>query len=146
MIILDTNVVSEPLKQEPDSNVIQWLARQSPETLFITAITAAELHSGLAQLPAGRRREALAKAINGQVLALFSGKVLVFDLACADHFGAVIASANKAGNPISFPDAAIAAIALKHRFQIATRNVSDFNAVGAKLINPWLETANRPSS
>jgi toxin FitB len=73
-----------------------------------------------------------------EVLALFDGRVLAFDSDCAQPFGIVIAKANKGGNRIGFPDAAIAAISLLHGFQVATRNVSDFAATGVKIINPWL--------
>jgi toxin FitB len=138
MIILDTNVVSEPLKPEPNANVIRWLSKQAPETLFITAITAAELRSGVELMPRGKRRDALAQAIDFEVLALFNGRVLAFDSDCAVPFGMVIAKANKSGNPIGFPDAAIAAISLFYGFRVATRNVVDFASTGAKIINPWV--------
>jgi toxin FitB len=138
MIVLDTNVVSEPLKSEPDVNVLIWLAKQAPETLYITAITAAELRSGVELMPRGKRRDALARAINDDVLGLFKGRVLAFDSDCAGPFGIVIAKANQGGNPIGFADAAIAAISIFHNFQVATRNVGDFAATGANIINPWL--------
>jgi toxin FitB len=138
MIVLDTNVVSEPLKSEPDANVIRWLSKQAPETLFITAITSAELRSGVELMPRGRRRDALANAIDSEVLTLFDGRVLAFDSECAMPFGLIIAKANKAGNRIGFPDAAIAAISLLHGFQVATRNVNGFAATGVKIINPWM--------
>ncbi len=138
MIILDTNVVSEPLKPSPDANVLTWLSRQTPATLFITAFTKAELLAGLEKMPAGRRRDALEHAINAQVQTLFDQRVLQFDSDCALPFAKLVAAANRVGNSICFPDAAIAAIAITWEFQVATRNVDDFVDTGVKIINPWL--------
>jgi toxin FitB len=138
MIILDTNVVSEPLKPSPDANVLSWLSRQTPATLFITAVTKAELLVGLEKMPVGRRRDALEHAIIEQVLTLFDQRVLPFDSDCALPFAKLVAAANRVGNSISFPDAAIAAIAITWKFQVATRNADDFIGTGVKIINPWL--------
>jgi toxin FitB len=137
MIILDTNVVSEPLKPSPDANVLSWLSRQGPPTLFITAVTKAELLLGLEKMPTGRRRDALGHAINEQVLTLFNQRILQFDSDCALPFAKLVAAANRVGNSISFSDAAIAAIAITWKFQVATRNVDDFVGTGVKIINPW---------
>jgi toxin FitB len=138
MIVLDTNVVSEPLKPSPDAAVLRWLARQAPGTLFITAITKAELLTGFEKMPLGSRREALGTALDSQVLRLFEGRILAFDSDCAQPFSKLVASANRAGNSISFADAAIAAIAMARGYALATRNVDDFVATGVEIINPWL--------
>ncbi len=138
MIVLDTNVVSEPLKPTPDAALLRWLARQAPETLFITAITKAELLTGFEKMPVGSRREALGTALNSQVLRLFEGRILAFGSDCAQPFSKLVASANQAGNSISFADAVIAAIALASGYAVATRNVHDFVATGVKIVNPWL--------
>ncbi len=137
MIVLDTNVVSEPLKPNPDVEVMRWLAAQTPETLYITSITIAEMLTGVAKMPAGRRRDGLRAALHGQVFPLFAGRVLNFDAKSADAFSKVVVDANAAGNDIAFPDAAIAAISLASGFQLATRNVRDFRGTQIAIVNPW---------
>jgi toxin FitB len=138
MIIPDTNVVLEPLKPIPDANVVRWLSRQAPQTLFLSAITQAELLAGFEKMPAGRRREALGIALNSQVIASFEGRILAFDSKCATHFAKLLVAANAQGNSISFPDAAIGAIAISKGYQLATRNVRDFIRSGVNSINPWI--------
>ncbi len=137
MIVLDTNIVSEPLKPKPDPEVLAWLDRQAPETLYLTSISLAELSAGVEVLPAGKRRAALQQAVGAQVLSLFQGRVLAFDHEAALAFGHVAAKAQAAGNPIDFADCAIAAIATTHRFILATRNARDFKGTGVELLNPW---------
>jgi len=137
MIILDTNVVSEPLKPAPDAAVVRWLNLQVPHTLYLTSVSLAELLSGIAALPAGRRRDALQVALNAQMLPLFEGRILPFDTVAAQAFANVNAQATAAGNPISFADCAIAAIARVHGFVLATRNTRDFRDTGIETVNPW---------
>jgi toxin FitB len=137
VIILDTNVVSEPLKPKPDDGVMRWLAAQAPETLYLSAITTAELYAGVEKMPKGRKQDALRSALNEKVLPLFEHRILSFDHRAAHPFAQVITSANAAGNDIAFPDAAIAAIAVAHGFGLATRNVRDFRGIDLLMINPW---------
>jgi toxin FitB len=137
MIVLDTNIVSEPLKPKPDPEVLAWLDRQAPETLYLTTISLAELSAGVEILPVGKRRAALQQAVGAQVLSLFQSRVLGFDHDAALAFGRIAANAQAAGNPIDFADCAIAAIATTHRFILATRNARDFKGTGVELLNPW---------
>ena len=137
MIILDTNVVSEPLKPTPDATVVRWLNAQAPHTLYLTSVSLAELLSGIATLPNGRRRDALKLALHAQMLPLFEGRVLPFDTVAAQALADVNARATAAGNPISFADCAIAAMASAHGFMVATRNTRDFRDSGIEIINPW---------
>ena len=143
MIILDTNVVSEPLKPAPDPAVLAWLDAQTPQTLYMTSITLAELLAGIAALPAGKRHTRLGTALTEKVLPLFECRVLEFDTPAAHAFAGVQAGASAAGNPISFADGAIAAIAAAHGFAVATRNVRDFKGTGVEVIDPWAATATR---
>ena len=136
MIILDTNLVSEPLKPKPDATVLAWLDRQAPETLYLTTITLAALQAGIDVLPVGKRRRALQDAIT-ELRAQFEGRVLVFDQESARAFGRVFAGTQAEGNPIHFGDCAIAAIAVRRGFALATRNVRDYRGAGSELINPW---------
>lgn len=137
MIILDTNVVSEPLKPAPSQAVLDWLDRQAPETLYLTAVSLAELLAGIETLPQGRRRLELEQAMARQVLPLFERRILSFDAKAAEAFGKVRAGAQAVGNTMGFADGAIAAIATAQGFVLATRNVRDFKGVGVGLIDPW---------
>ena len=137
MIILDTNVVSEPLKPQPNPNVLEWLDCQAVGTLFLTTLTFAELNAGIEILPAGKRRTQLHHALTARVMPLFEGRVLSFEQAAATAFGRIYASAQAVGNPIDFADCAIAAIATSRRYIVATRNARDFKGTGTELINPW---------
>ncbi len=137
MIILDTNVVSEPLKPNPDTAVLRWLDRQGPATLYLTTISQAELLAGVQTLPAGKRRTELQKVLNSALLSLFSHRIIPFGERSAEAYAHLVTAANAAGNPIDFADAAIGAIAIEHNFTLATRNARDFKGTLVKLLNPW---------
>lgn len=137
MILLDTNVVSEPLRRAPEVRVIDWIDAQPMETLFLCAITVAELRAGIALLPNGKRRSGLQENLEKRVLPLFVGRVLPFDLACTQAYAALIAKARTAGLAIAAADGYIAAIAAANGFAVATRDTSPFEAAGASVINPW---------
>jgi toxin FitB len=138
LIILDTNVVSEPLKRDPSAAVLKWLDRQSPATLYLTTISQAELLAGVLALPAGKRRTELQRVINNELVSLFANRILPFGERSAAAYAQVVTAANVAGNPIDFADAAIGAIALEHNFILATRNERDFKGTSVKLLNPWV--------
>lgn len=137
MIILDTNVVSEPLRPAPDPAVLDWLDRQTIETLFLTAISLAELRYGVAALPEGRRKAGLAAALEGRVVALFGSRLLAFDAAAASAYALVRTRAKAAGLAIGAADGYIAAIAAAHGFAVATRDTAPFRAAGVAVIDPW---------
>ena len=137
MILLDTNVVSEPLRPAPDTRVIDWIDAQPLETLFLSAITVAELRAGVALLPAGKRRSGLQQSLEKRVLPLFAGRVLPFDLACTPAYAELMAKARAAGLTIATADACIAAIAAANGFAVATRDTGPFEAAGVTVVNPW---------
>lgn len=137
MILLDTNVMSEPLRQAPEPRVIEWIDAQAMETLFLSAITVAELRAGVALFPAGKRRSGLQENLEKRVLPLFAGRVLPFDLACTQAYAALMAKARAAGLAIATAEGYIAAIAAANGFAVATRDTSPFKAAGAAVINPW---------
>jgi toxin FitB len=136
VIVLDTNVVSEPLKAMPAAKVMEWLDGQSAETLFITAISRAELRFGVLKLSEGKRRNALSAQVE-QVFELFKDRTLDFDSAAADALAQIAARCEKIGKPATAPDAYIAACAAARGFAVATRNVRHFEHTGVRLINPW---------
>ena len=136
--ILDTNVVSEPMLSLPSAVVQTWWSQQQPGTLFITAVTVAEVLYGIELLPHGKRRAALlagAELMFGKVLA---GRVLPFDEDAARAFAAIAANRRGTGRPITDLDAQIAAIARSRGATLATRNTADFEGCGIRLVNPWL--------
>jgi predicted nucleic acid-binding protein len=137
MIVLDTNVVSEPLKPRPDPAVLGWLDRQNPATLYLTAISRAELLAGVMALPPGKRRTELQRVLDRELVSLFAHRLLAFGERSAEAYARVVTAAQAAGNPIDFADAAIAAIAIEHDFVLATRNERDFRGAPVKLLNPW---------
>ena len=136
MILLDTDVVSEPLRPAPDARVITWIDAQPLETLFLSAITVAELRAGVALLPAGKRRTGLQQNLEKRVLPLFAGRVLPFDLACTQAYAVLLARARTAG--LATADGYIAAIAAANGFTVATRDTDPFEAAGIAVIDPWL--------
>lgn len=137
MILLDTNVVSEPLRPAPDAGVVAWIDAQALETLFLSAVTVAELRAGVALLPAGKRRTGLHNSLESQVLPLFAGRVLPFDLACTQVYASLMSKARAAGVAIASADGYIAAVALANGLTVATRDTAPFRAAGVPVINPW---------
>jgi predicted nucleic acid-binding protein len=117
--------------------VTEWINAQALETLFLSAITVAQLRAGLALLPAGRRRAGLQESLETRVLPLFSGRVLPFDLACTQAYAELTARARASGLAIASADGYIAAIAVANRLTVATRDTGPFEAAGAGVINPW---------
>jgi toxin FitB len=139
VIVLDTNVLSETMRPLPDDAVIAWLNAQPFEDLYFPAICLAEVATGVAVLPAGKRKAQLQRHLQ-QATALFGPRVLAFDTAAAAAFAEVRGRCLKRGHDIGFADCAIAAIAHAHNAQLATRNTKDFLATGVKLIDPWLSS------
>lgn len=137
MILLDTNVISEPLRRTPEARVIDWIDAQSLETLFLSAITVAELRFGVANLPVGKRRDELQTSLENQILPLFTGRVCPFDMGCTTAYAELMAKTKSAGLTIAAADGYIASIAATNRFSVATRDVSPFQAAGVNVINPW---------
>lgn len=138
MILLDTNVVSEPLKVASNTNVLAWIDAQIIETLYLSTITLAELRFGIAVLPEGKRRDKLTFSLEQRVLPLFSGRILAFDDLASKSYAMLRARARGAGQAISPADGYIAAIAMTHGFTVATRDTSPFEAAGLAVINPWM--------
>lgn len=137
MILLDTNILSELMRPAPEAAVERWLADQPAASVFISAITEAELRYGLALLPSGKRRSSLTAVLQDMLAEDFSGRILPFDSSAAVDFAEIAADRRQAGRPISQADAQIAAIARSRGAALATRNVADFERCGVELLNPW---------
>jgi len=137
MILLDTNVVSEPLKLSADTAVLAWIDAQLIETLYLSTISLAELRFGIAALPMGQRRDTLHTSLEQRILPLFSGRILAFDEAASNAYAVLRARARLEGKAIATADGYIAAIAMTHGLIVATRDTGPFEAAGLKVINPW---------
>lgn len=137
MILLDTNVISEPLRANGNTNVLAWIDAQSIETLYLSTISLAELRFGVAALPEGKRREALHNGLELRILPLFAERILSFDDAASKSYAMLRARAKAQGEAIAPVDGYVAAIAAAHSLIIATRDVAPFLAAGLTVINPW---------
>lgn len=140
MIILDTNIVSELLRPAPEPKVEAWLAAQDGGQVYLTAISEAELRYGVAILTDGKRRDALAEAIDAMLREDFRDRILPFDSAAAEAFATIAADRRGAGRPISQFDCQIAAIGRAQGATVATRNARDFEGCGIQVIDPWTRT------
>lgn len=136
MIILDTNVVSEAMRPEPNAAVQSWLDAQASETLYLSSVTVAEMSFGIAALAKGRRKEKLALLLSG-LLDLFADRIVSFDTEAARRYGELAAAARSAGKGFPTPDGYIAATAASRGFAVATRDASAFSAAGVAVIDPW---------
>ncbi len=137
MILLDTNVVSEASKPGGHPNVKAWLDRQPTDSLYLSAVTVAELLWGIAVLPNGRRKTSLEDVLRSRVLPVFEGRILPFDTAAAEAYAQLRAHGRATGKAIATVDGYIAAIALAHSLTVATRDTAPFAAAGLAVINPW---------
>jgi predicted nucleic acid-binding protein len=137
MILIDTNVISELWKVKPDPGVLVWIDAQTVETLYLSAITVAELRFGMATMPEGKRRSIYQDRLEREVLPAFTGRVLPFDLSASQAFAVLMASAKAEGKTISKEDGYIAATATAHGLTVATRDIAPFQAAALTVINPW---------
>ncbi len=136
MIVLDTNVVSEAMKPEPDPAIRAWLNEQSAETLYLSSVTLAELLFGIAALPNGKRKDMLSETLDGLV-ELFRGRILPFDIDAARKYAELAVKARTAGRGFPVPDGYIAAIAVLQGYQVASRDMAPFEAANVDVINPF---------
>jgi predicted nucleic acid-binding protein len=136
MIIIDTNVVSELMRPEPDPGVASWVRARDRRELCMTAISLAEIRYGIARLPDGRRKQVLLGAAD-EIFSAFADQILPVDAVAAEHYAVIASSRERAGKPIPGFDALIAAVCRSQGAMLATRNVSDFDGAGIEIINPW---------
>lgn len=137
MILLDTNVVSEPLKLKGDVGVLTWIDAQNIETLYLSTISLAELRFGIAALAPGKRRDTLQDSLEQLILPLFAGRILPFDAAASEAYAALRSRARTQRKAIAPADGYIAATATSHGLIVATRDTGPFEAAGLSVINPW---------
>jgi|SRR5579872_4060294 len=136
--LLDTNVVSEWAKPQPDPGVVAWLDSADEDELHLSVATIAELRFGIALLPPSTRQRRLTHWFQEELLTRFSDRILPIDAGVAAGWGDVRAERQKAGRPISAMDAMIAATARVHGLSLVTRNSTDFVGSLSSIINPWI--------
>ena len=132
--LLDTCVLSEPARKTPDPGVVQWLAAQAEEALFISVLTLGELWEGAALLPDGRKRRQILLWLQRDIRQRFEGRILPVDETVSLAWGRLLADA---GRPLPAIDSLIAATAVAHQLTVATRNTEDMADTGAAVFNPW---------
>jgi len=137
MIIVDTNIVTEVMKDSPTHAVVSWLNDQETSTLFLTSITIGEVRYGLRIMPQGRRRLRLEQGFERILAEAFAGRVLPFDEEAARHYGDVMGRRKEIGRPVGVLDGQIASIARANGCAVATRNVKHFVECGIEIINPF---------
>ena len=133
-ILLDTNVISELTKDEPDPSVVSFLRRHNE--LWIATVVLHELEFGLRLLPRGRRREELLSAV-AKYVTKFEDRILPLDRRAAEYAAELRARAQQSGRTLHLGDALIAGTAKAHDLAVATRNVTDFDGLDVAMINPW---------
>ncbi|MGA2594671.1 MAG: type II toxin-antitoxin system VapC family toxin [Bryobacteraceae bacterium] len=137
--LLDTNLPSELVRPQPEPRVKTWVAAQSLDALFISAVSFGELRRGITLRAPGKRRTELELWLETDMSILFSGRILPLTRSIAERWGALDGQRQLMGRPLNVPDGQIAATALEHDLTMVTRNVKDFAGLGVALINPWLD-------
>jgi toxin FitB len=139
MIVLDTNVVSELMRAEPNEHVVSWLDAQPALALHITAVTVAELLFRVERMPSGKRRTRIAAEIADMLEIDFADRILSFDVLSSLEYGRIVAYREQLGRPIGMADAMIAATAMSANATLfITRHTSDFTDTNLSLLNPWI--------
>jgi toxin FitB len=135
--LLDTNLLSELVRLQPNPGVVDWVDQASEDQLFISVLTLGEIRQGLAGLPRGKRRTRLEGWFEADLRARFSGRILAVDSEVADRWGMLAAEARGKGTPLPVIDGLLAATALCHSLAIVTRNEQDFLRAKVPVVNPW---------
>ena len=136
--LLDTNVLSEVRRPQPDANVLAWLDQVDEDRVYLSVISIAEIARGVALLESGKRKTELAQWLEHELPARFDGRVIVVDVTTALAWGKLLAEAKRGGFALSVMDGWIAAIAAAKGLTLVTRNIKDFENLGIALLNPWL--------
>ena len=137
MFVLDTNIVSELMRERPNPKVLGWMDNQLTDNLFVTSVAEAEIRTGIAILPEGERKLGLAAAAERLFGVFFAERILPFDSDAAQAYAMLAVERRAAGRPISQFDCQIAAIAYSQGASVVTRDVDGFEGCGLDVIDPW---------
>jgi predicted nucleic acid-binding protein len=137
MIVLDTNVVSELMRQRPEVAVTDWINRQPPEAIWTTTISVFEVFFGIELHPDGKRQQALRSAFERALRDVFKNRILPFDFAAAAAAARIARLRKQAGHASEIRDLQIAGIVAASNATLATRNTTDFDEAGLVAVNPW---------
>jgi predicted nucleic acid-binding protein len=137
VILLDTIIVSEPLKPNPEPRIIAWLDNQAIETLYLPSTGLAELLAGLERMPDGKRKRELTDGLTQLISTMIGPRVMAFDRQAAEVYSKRITKARSNGVIIALGDGQIGAIAAVHGFIVASRDTTPFVAMDVPVINPW---------
>ena len=135
--LLDTCVLSEVWKKQPNPGVLAWLEQQAEPSLYLCSLSIGELIQGAERLPAGSRRDRLQTWVAKTLPARFEGRILAIDSDVAARWGMMSGEADKRGEVLPLMDSLIAATAAVHDLTVATRNESDFMRCRIPVLNPW---------
>jgi predicted nucleic acid-binding protein len=135
--LLDTNVVSELIKKQPDPKVVQWIDEQDSARLYLSVLTIGEIRKGIEQLPPSPRKDNIAAWLSSHLLVRFNGRILAITTDVMLRWGELTGRLEPAGITLSAIDSLIAAVALQGQLTIVTRNTDDFRGAGVPLFNPW---------
>ena len=134
--LLDTCVISEPLKRQPDKRVLDWWRSRDDLMLYLPTLVIGELEKGIQKLPDTRRRAHLKRTMES-IIERFGTRILPVDTAVALCWGRLMADCEQKGSPVPAIDGLIAATAIAHDLVVVTRNIDDFVQTGVPTFNPF---------
>lgn len=135
--LLDTNVISELTKLQPEPKVVSWFQATSEELLYLSVLTIGEIRKGINSLPRSNKRVLLESWLANDLVLRFAGRILEVNLDIAERWGLISAQAKIAGKPLAVVDGLMAATGLHHNLTLVTRNTKDVQVAGISTLNPW---------
>lgn len=137
--LLDTCLISELAKSKPDEKVVDWVLSEDETNFYISVLTFGELHKGVERLPESKKKKELQGWIEDELKNRFQNRIIGIDMRVSILWGTIQCLAEKKGKPMPAIDSLIAATGIVHELTVVTRNVTDMEQSGVKLLNPWLE-------
>ena len=139
--LLDTCVISELIRENPEANVASWISGIPETSMYLSVLTIGGIHKGIEKLPESKKKDRLHKWVNSDLCIRFKNRILDLDLEVSTKWGQIQGKAEQVGKPMPIIDGLIAATALSHDLIVVTRNTEDMEQSGVTLINPWMTTS-----